>query len=69
MIPLAGAQDIAKTYFFFVSDLACFIAGESLVLNGALSIHPPGSATSRLTGLDVLHAQNALLVALIGNGE
>ena len=53
MIPLADAQDIAKTYFFFVSDLACFIAGESLVLNGGLSIQLPGSATSRLTGLDV----------------
>ena len=53
MIRRGDAQDIANAVLFLVSDLAGFVTGESLVVDGGLSIELPGSATTRLTGLEV----------------
>ena len=47
------AQDIANAALFLVSDLASFISGESLVVDGGMSIELPGSIAGRLTGLEV----------------
>ena len=47
------AQDIANAVLFLVSDLAGFVSGESLVVDGGMSIELPGSIASRITGLEV----------------
>ena len=47
------AQDIANAVLFLVSDLASFVSGESLVVDGGMSIELPGAIASRMTGLEV----------------
>ena len=46
------AQDIANAVLFLVSDLAGFVTGESLVVDGGMSIELPGSIATRMTGLE-----------------
>ena len=47
------AQDIANAVLFLVSDLAGFVTGESLVVDGGMSIELSGSIATRMTGLEV----------------
>jgi NAD(P)-dependent dehydrogenase (short-subunit alcohol dehydrogenase family) len=42
------AQDVANAVLFLVSDLATFVSGASLVVDGGMSIELPGSVASRL---------------------
>ena len=42
------AQDVANAVLFLVSDLAAFVSGASLVVDGGMSIELPGSVASRL---------------------
>ena len=42
------AQDVANAVLFLVSDLAGFVSGASLVVDGGMSIELPGSVASRL---------------------
>ncbi len=41
------AQDIANAVLYLVSDLASFVTGASLVVDGGMSIELPGSIASR----------------------
>ena len=51
--PNGHAQHIPNAVLALVSNLASFITGESLVVDGGLSIKLPGSIAGRITGLEV----------------
>ena len=51
--PNGYSQVIPNSVLNLVSNLASFVNGESLVVDGGLSIELPGSAATRLTGLEV----------------
>ena len=42
------AQDIANAVLYLVSDLASFVSGASLVVDGGMGIEIPSSVASRL---------------------